>query len=617
MSISQKLPPFWDRGRLQEWFISLRNDPDRSDAYLFVLAVVVGLVMGLVSTLFRWLIETSHHLFHGTKDASGAVTSQSLLHYLPNQLEGPVTIFLPAFGGLIVGLVIYKFLKLSGGHGVPSVMKAVSTGEVYLSPSMAVKSMTSPITIASGGSSGPEGPIVEIGAVIGSTIGRFSRIRKDQVGTLVGCGAAAGIAAIFAAPIGGVIFALELIMRDFQVRKFAPIVVAAVMAAVTSSALLPNDPVFPPLTNPLLQSIQPSIVLVIQFGFLGVLCALVGALLVRSLYVVHDFFHGIRIPMWMKPMFGGVLVGMIGIFYPDILGEGYESVNTMIFNNPLTSFNAQFLIPLVLLCLLKIMATSITLGSGGTGGTFAPAMVSGALVGAAVGTLSNLILPGFSPDYRIFALVGMAGVVSSALGTPLASLLIIYEVSGGHYRLMLPLMITVAISSLASQLLSQGSVYTTTLLRDGFDMVEQNRRKNDPLNNVLVEEIMTRSFYSFRPNDSLNRILEVLANTDEEAFVVSNEKGMLHGVISIHDLRAVATLGDLGTAAVIAGDLANGQTPVLYKKSPAIKAMEIFTSSDVDGIPIIESDESRKVIAMVYRSAMLKAYSYKAESPST
>lgn len=592
----------------------MRDDPERSDGYLFLLAVVVGLVMGVVSTLFRWLIEKSHHLFNGSGGHFGGEASHSILHYLPWGLEGPVTVLLPALGGLIVGLLIYKFLKLSGGHGVSSVMKAVSTGEVYLAPSMAIKSMTSPITIASGGSSGPEGPIVEIGAVIGSTIGRLSRIQKDQVGTLVGCGAAAGIAAIFAAPIGGVIFALELIMRDFQVRKFAPVVVAAVMAAVTSTALLPNDPVFPPLTDTLLGTIQPSIVLVIQFTFLGVLCALVGALLIRALYTVHDAFHGIKIPMWTKPMIGGVLVGLIGIFYPDILGEGYESVNSMIYNNPVTGFDAYFLIPLILLCFLKILATSLTLGSGGTGGTFAPAMVSGALVGAALGYLSNALLPGFSPDYRIFALVGMAGVVSSALGTPLAALLIIYEVSGGHYRLMLPLMITVAISSMVSQVLSQGSVYTISLLRDGFDMEELHRRKNDPFNKVLVEEIMTRSFYSFRPSDSLSRILEVLANTDEEAFVVSDERGMLHGVISSHDLRAVATLGDLGAAAVIAGDLANSETPVLTRKNPAIKAIEIFSHSDIEGIPVVENDQSRKVIAMIYRGAMLKAYSYNGEA---
>jgi CIC family chloride channel protein len=599
----------WNVARLREWFDSLRNDPERSDAYLFALAVLVGLAMGVVSTLFRLLIVHSHHLFHGVQNEHGEVISHSVLHYLPGALESVATVFLPALGGLFVGLLIYKFLKLAGGHGVPSVMKAVSTGEVYLAPTMAVKSLTSPITIASGGSAGPEGPIVEIGAVTGSLIGRLSGIRKEQVGTLVGCGSAAGIAAVFAAPIGGVIFALELIMRDFQVRKFAPVVVAAVMAAVTSTALLPNNPVFPPLTDMLLQTIQASLVLVLQFASLGMACSLVGALLVRAMYIMHDVFHGFAIPMWLKPAIGGLLVGVIGIFFPDILGEGYESVNTMIYNNPATGeFDAGFLGLLLLLCALKILASSLTLGSGGTGGTFAPAMVSGAMVGAAMGYFWNALLPDFSPDYRIFALVGMAGVVSSALGTPLAALLIIYEVSGGHYRLMLPLMITVAVSSLLSQVLSQGSVYTISLLRDGFDMEEHDRRKNDPLAQISVEEIMSRAFHSFRPDENLSRILEVMANTDEDAFVVSTDEGFLHGIISTHDMRAVATLDDLGAAAVIAGDVAQTQPPVLTRHSPALKALEIFSNSEIDGIPVVEDEGSRTVIAMVYRGSVMRAY---------
>lgn len=611
MAASDSQVPFWNWKNFQKWLITLRDDPERSEGYLLALAVVVGIVMGVVSTLFRWLIERSHYLFHGSRDDQGQIVSESVLHYLPMGMEGPVKIFLPALGGLFVGLLIYKVLRLSGGHGVSSVMKAVSTGEVYLAPTMAIKSLTSPITIASGGSSGPEGPIVEIGSVIGSLIGRYSRIRHEHVGTLLGCGAAAGIAGVFAAPIGGVFFAMELIMRDFDAKKLVHVGMAAVVAAVTSTALLPNDPVFPPLTKELLDTVQPSLVQVLQFSILGVFCALVGALLIRSLYKFHDLFHSLKkVPMWLKPMVGGILVGVIGIGFPDILGEGYESVNNMIYNNAITEVQPSFLSLLFVLCLLKIVATSLTLGSGGTGGTFAPAMVSGALVGAALGCVFTALFPGHSPDYRIFASVGMAGLVSSALGTPLAAMMIIFEVSGGHYSLLVPLLVTVTISSMVSKLLSQGSVYTMTLLRDGFDLDEFDRRKNDPLSTMLVEELMTGNYHSFRPNDTLDVILEALANTDEEAFAVCHETGTLHGIISTHDLRSVATLGDLGAASLIAADLANSHMEILTPKSPAMKAMEIFSSSQADGIAVLDNEESRQVVGMIYRSTMLKAYSY-------
>lgn len=604
-------PTFWDK--TAELIAKWRDDPRQGDTFLFVMSLIVGLVMGLLSLVFRWLIYQSHHLFHDEED--------SILHTLPTAIEDAVIIFLPAIGGLIVGLLIYKFLKLGGGHGVPSVMKAVATGQVNLSPSMAIKSATAPITITSGGSSGPEGPIVEIGAVVGSVFGTWSKVRKEHVATLVGCGAAAGISAMFGAPIGGVIFALELIMRDFQVRKFAPIVVSAVMASVTVEALivhlhLPNASVFEPLSDQTLNTIQPSAMLIVQFTILGVGCALIGSLLVWSLYKFHDIFQFIKkIPMCCKPMIGGLCVGIIGLYSKDILGEGYGSVNDLILSVHAPAVTNVLLISFLIICVLKVLATSLTLGSGGTGGTFAPAMVCGAFVGASIGLIAETIMPSFSPDYRVFAMVGMAGVVSSAMGTPLAALLIIYEIAGGRYRLVLPLMITVAVSALVSSVLRSGTVYTITLLRDGFDVDAHQSRPRDPLENVVVSELMSTEFTSFRSHDTLDHIMNVVVDTEEDAFVVTDEKNNLKGVISTNDLRAVATLGELGAAAVIAGDIADTNPPSLTKDSSASEALDIFSNSDIEGIPVVEEVETRKrVMGMIYRGDVLRAYKQRASS---
>lgn len=596
----RKTPRMIDRVRelLAHW--SQRHE----ESYLLLMASVVGLVMGLLTALFRALLLLSHHFFH--RETEGYIgwhhSGESLTRIL-------VQASLPAVGGLIVGLLIYRILHLKGGHGVPSVVKAVATGQVNLQPSMAIKSATSPITIASGGSAGPEGPIIEIGAVAGSIVGSLARVRKDLMGTLVGCGAAAGIAAVFNAPIGGVVFALELIMRDFHVRKFGPVVIAAVLASVTSSAVMPNDPAFHRLAETTLQTIEPSGFLVVQFLVLGIACAIVGVLLITTLYWLHDLFHGFRIPLWLKPAIGGVFVGILGLVAPGVLGEGYSTVNQFILlAGPAPQEIGHFFHILLLLTVLKIVATSLTLGSGGTGGSFAPSMVAGALVGAAVGLVADRFMPSLAPDYRVFAMVGMAGVVSSALGTPLAAILIIYEVAGGRYELVLPLMITVAVSTLISARLRKGSIYTLSLLRDGFDVDEHQNKGRDPLENILVEEIMERGFVSVRPDDSLARLLQLLGDTDEDAFIVADERMTLRGVISTNDLRAVVSVGEIGEAAFIAADIVDTNAPVLLPDSAAAKALEIFSTTDVEGIAVVGDLESRRCAGIVYRGMVLRAF---------
>ncbi|MBI5154149.1 chloride channel protein [Candidatus Poribacteria bacterium] len=572
--------------------------------YLLVISVFVGLAMGFIAVGFRLLLMLSHGFFMGSERAP--------LRYRDfgnHPAETAVQAVLPALGGLAVGLLVYKLLRLRGGHGVPSVMKAVATGQVNLHPSMAIKSATSPITIASGGSSGPEGPIVEIGAVAGSIIGSFAKVRKDQIGTLVGCGAAAGIAAIFGAPMGGVLFSLELIMRDFNVRKFSPIVVAAVVASVTSTALLPNDPAYTRLGEHLLGTIQPSGFLILQFTILGLLCAAVGALMVTALYSLYDFFQWLRIPMWLKPALGGLAVGLIGLGAPSILGEGYESVNQLVLDaGARPDSTGMMILVLGVLCVLKILVTSLTLGSGGTGGTFAPAMVAGAFAGGALGLVMEQLMPTTAPDFRVFAMVGMGGVICSALGTPLAALLIVYEIAGGHYQLALPLLVTVAISALMGARIRKGSVYTLSLLRDGFDVDEEERRRRDPLQKVFLKDIMTTSFVPLLPSDGLPRVLELLGETDADAFPLVDAKGNLLGVISTNDLRSVINLGELGDAVFIAQDIAEPNPPSLYPDSPVTKALDIFGASEIEGIPVLEGRGSRRVAGMIYRGAVLRAY---------
>jgi CIC family chloride channel protein len=589
---------------MQDFVTTLRHHGSRSEnAYLLLVAVVTGLFMGIAVTGFRYAIIKSHDIVHGPQ--SGVNRLDELWSIGEFSL---VPVLLPALGGLIVGLLLYRVLHLGGGHGVPNVLKAVATGKVNLHPGMAIKSATAPITITSGGSAGPEGPVVEIGAVVGSWLGNLAGVRKDQIGTLIGCGSAAGIAAVFSAPMGGVVFALELIMRDFNIRKFAPIVVAAVLAAVMSEALLSNEPAFTRLDPSVIETIVPSVWLLLAFSLLGLVCGSVGAGMGVALGSIHELFGRVPVPLWIKPALGGLLLGCVGIFVPGVLGEGYETVNRLLLEATRPRDGVLVAVAmLALLCVLKMIATGITLGSGGTGGTFAPSMVAGAFAGGAMGIAFESLMPGDVPDFRIFALVGMAGVVSSALGIPLAAMLIIYEVSGGEYKLILPLLVTVAVSSLVSSRLRPGTVYTASLLREGFDLDQVRGTVRDPLQNMPLSAVIDRRFVALRPNETLDRILELLGETDVEAFLVTDEWGNLRGMISTNDLRGLINLGEIGGMALIASDIAESHPPTLTEEVSASLALDIFSNSETGAIPVIESVGNRRVTGVVYRGSLLRA----------
>jgi len=594
------------KGRLEVWRAWMfAKIEERAQTLLLLLAVIVGVLMGVVAAIFRKLLALSHDFFHHAPLISnGGMADQSLASIIARAL-------LPAFGGLLVGFLVYRLFKLQGGHGVPSVMKAVATGNVELSPSMALKSSTSIITMTSGGSTGPEGPIVEIGSVVGSTVGRFGRMARDHVATLIGCGAASGVAAIFNAPIGGVFLALELILRDFAIRAFAPVVIAAVTASVTTQALLPNDPTLMRVPDSLMAAVVPSARQAIAFALLGVLCGVVSGVMVRSIYKAHDFFHAIQLPMWYKPALGGVAVGIVGLFLPEVIGEGYMFVNGSILGpsameGPLST-SMSIVLFYFLAAGLKIFATSMTLGSGGTGGSFAPAMVVGASLGAGFGTLCHLVAPTGMPHPAIFALVGMAGSVATTLSLPIAGILIVYEVAGAPYQLVLPLMICVATGSLIANSLKTGSVYTLSLLRDGFDVDQAVRQREDPLGSISVGEIMRRDMTTLKPEDNLKVVLSALSATLEDDFAVVNAQRELVGLISTRDLRGVLALDEHGEA-IIAADAADPSPKTLLPASTAAEALAIFSASDVTGIPVVASATSRRLVGIVTRFDVLKAY---------
>ncbi|RME27446.1 MAG: chloride channel protein, partial [Candidatus Zixiibacteriota bacterium] len=401
---------------------------------LAILAVFVGLATGLGAIGFILLIQYFNKLFFGLTDqilmeTAGDILSTNLHFWLP---------LIPMVGGLLVGPIVYNYAAEARGHGVPEVMNAVARLGGIIRPRVAVaKSIASAICIGSGGSAGREGPIVQIGAALGSTIGQMFRMSGDRVKVLVGCGAAAGIAAVFNAPIAGVLFSLEVILGDFAIKTFGPVILSSVFASVVTRSYFGDHPAFAVPAYSLASAWEIPLYMV-----MGVLIGGVAVSFTVSLDRLEDVFEKLKMPNWTKPGLGGLLLGILAIFYPQILADGYDTIRLTLFGN-------MTLFVMVILIFAKMLATGLTLGSGNSGGIFAPSLFMGAATGGAFGVIVNHLFPGATATPGAYALVGMAGMVAGATHAPITAMLIVFEMTS-DYRIILPLMVTVVLSTLVA-----------------------------------------------------------------------------------------------------------------------------------------------------------------------
>ncbi|GAB4318657.1 MAG: chloride channel protein [Candidatus Sumerlaeia bacterium] len=568
--------------------------------WLIILSLFVGLVVGAAACLFRAFIHATGRMLFLNPDPLGLMRHWGLPHVL-------VMPFLPALGGLVVGGLLYGVLRLEGGHGVPAVIKSVATGVMSFRPSMAVKSATSAIIMGTGGSAGPEGPIVEIGSVIGAMVGRRLGISRANQGILVGCGAAAGLSAVFDAPIGAVFFTLELILPYISIRIFSPVILSSVMAGVFARSVFGRNPAFQ-VPAELAAGLSVSSAEVAIFSLLGVMCAFLSWLFVTLMSRGQEMFtRQQQIPLWLRPAIGGFLTGAIGLVFHPVMGEGYDFVTTLLVSRPETLL-------LVFLPLAKIAATSCTLGSGGTGGVFAPAMVTGAMGGALFARLLEVLPLNVGAPPGLFVLVGMAGVVAGMLNAPLAGMFIIFEVTGGNYELLVPMGCTVAVTIVVTRRLQhQASIYTLPLLRDGFDV--DALRKPDPLLRATVSDAMHTDFVTLRPEMNLLEIIALAADTEQPAFPVVGPAGDLMGVISMNDLRAVLSLQDEMGRGLIAGDICDPHPPRLMPGSTLQQASHAFAGTSAEGIPVVNPSAPKQIVGMIYRSDVFKSYKKQSAIP--
>lgn len=548
---------------------------------LTLLALFVGVATGAVAILFHQLIEAVHGIFFGGAD-----------RYLA--LLGPFRyLLLPALGGLMVAWIICFPLRGRRGHGVANIMEAVALHGGRVRPVQSfIRVFASAVTLGSGGSAGPEDPSVQIGAAIGSGTGQVLRLSDERVRTLVACGAAAGIASAFNAPISGVFFALEIVLGQFTTSAFGIVVLSAVVSAALTQAVVGRQPAFPIPSYSFVSFRE-----LVLYSLLGVLAAVVAVAYIHVLHGIKNRFALSGLPTMAKPVVGGLIVGVIGIAFPQIFGVGYEAIGAVLGNG---SMEVKLLLVLVI---AKIVATAITLGSGGIGGVFAPSLFLGAMLGGAFGEAAGRVFPGAVAAPPAYALVGMAAVLSGAIHAPITAIMIPFEVTQ-DYHIILPLMFATVISTFLSEFLNKESIYSQALLNRGVRL--ERGQDIDVMKGVAVYEAMTRDVDTVPDDLPLEDLELIFIRSYHHGFPVLDENEDLFGVVTIQDLEKAKEQGPIDGLAV--RDIATTDLLVTYPDEPVWQALRRLGTRDVGRLPVVDRSDPKRLLGAVRRYDIIHAY---------
>lgn len=546
--------------------------------FLLVTAVIVGVGGGFGAVIFRALIS-------GETTLAFNVIGGGLGRYL-----GVAALVVQlALGGIIAAWIASTFAPEAKGHGVPEVMEAVALRGGKMRPRViAVKALASATSIGFGGSCGREGPIVQIGSTIGSVIGQLVRAPAPIVRTLVACGAAAGISATFNAPIGGVFFAAEVILGEFAPRSFAAIVVSSVLSAVIGRAFLGDHPSFNASGFKLVSPYE-----LIFYALLGVIAAAWATGFVRMLYAIEDRFEDLKIPAWIKGGIGFGCVGIIGIWLPQVFGVGYVSMQQML-DSHVGPGRA------LLLAIAKPLATSLTLGSGGSGGVFAPSLFTGAFLGDAFGRLVHAVFPLWTAQGAAYGLVGMAAVFAAAAEAPMTAILIVFEMSS-DYTIILPLMVCVVIATVVGRRLLGSTVYEMKLIRRGVDW--QKVRRPRFLSRVSISTIRRDPPVVAQLNDTIDAVVERDGQAGELAVPVCNGLRFV-GIVTSADLALAVAQGH-GASAV--SSIVHAMSDVLHPDDTVERAATMMADDQYPLLPVIDRSDDH-LVGIVTRRDVLQAY---------
>ncbi len=546
---------------------------------LVFLAAVVGIISSFIAIGFRYLLFFFQNMFF-YQEISGEEVSP-----VDNTL-GLWVIIVPIIGGLLVGLITKYAASEAKGHGVPEVMEAMTLHGGKMRPRIVLfKALASALSIGSGGSVGREGPIIQVGAGAGSTIGQILNLDRDQVRILVGCGAAGGIAATFNTPVAGIIFALEIILVELKSRSFISLVIAAFFATTVSRIFLGSTPAFEIPAY----SFESLYEIIFYLG-LGIIAGLVSILLIKLVYYTEHLFSQIRIPHITKPALGGLIVGCIGFFLPQVFGYGYDTIAKLL--------NQEIiLVVIVLLLVFKIIAFVVTIGSGASGGIFSPSLFIGAALGAAYGWILNTPFPHITAPIGAYALVGMAAVFAAVSRATFTAIIIIFELTL-DYNIILPLMFSCVIADLVSWSFSKDTIYTKKLSLRGIKVTHD--MEANMLDTNKVGEIMALT-YGISLDEKIKDIRTRFIEGNYNTTCAIDDNHMLQGIITLKELDKISPEERNKSIR----NYLKEPFDVLYPNETLSEALFKMTKHNVDTLPVVESKDNYEVLGQLTRNDIL------------
>lgn len=569
--------------------MTLRKLLPGENTRLLAIATFIGLMAGLLNILFRTIVDIFHEFF--------MEGGRELLHI---DLGGWHLLLLPLIPMLGMVLLIPLALLFPGevnGYGFTKFLRKVNLEGGYIrARTIFLKIISTALTIGTGNSAGVEGPIAQIGGAMGSQVGQFFRVSGNRMKVYIAAGCAGGIAGMFNAPIAGIFFAAEIVLLGtFEISSFAALVTASAISTVVTRAYYGELSAF----------VIPKYYVVNHFVeiplycLLAVIVAIIAVLHIKVFYYIRDKYQALALHPLLKPITGALIVGIIGIGFPQVMGDGYQYMEQVLYGDGL-------LWVMFALIFLKILATAITLGSGGAGGVFAPALFIGTMIGGTFGAIVNRFMPSMTADAGAYATVGIGAFLAASTHAPMTAIFLLFEMTG-NYRIIVPVMLASIIGTVVASKLNKDSIDTVDFSRDGIDIHEGREvaiMKSMKVGAAITEDV---DFISERAN--INQLLEIFSMAKGGFyFPVVDDSGKMTGIVSMSDVKNILHRNMTERTSKLVGTICNRDVIMLTPDNTLYTAMQLFDIKGIEEIPVVETLENKWVVGMLKRRNVISAY---------
>lgn len=558
---------------------------------MMIIASVIGLLAGLFNIIFRTIVHwVDIFLIHGGKELLSIDQGGWHLLLLP---------LIPMFGMVLLVPLSLLFPGEVNGYSFTKFLRKVNLEGGYIKGrTIALKIVSTALTIGSGNSAGVEGPIAAIGGAAGSQVGKFFRVSGSRMKVYIAAGAAGGIAGMFNAPLAGIFFASEIVLLGtFEISSFGALVIAASLSTVVTRAYYGETPAFP---IPHYEMVN-AFVEIPLYSLMALIVGLIAVCHIHIFYWVRDKYETIPIHPQLKPISGALIIGCIAIFYPQVMGDGYEFIETVLNGD-------GAMLVLLALIFLKIIATAVTLGSGGAGGVFAPALFIGAMIGGCFGNVAHNLLPTLTADPGAYATVGIGAFLAASTHAPMTAIFLLFEMTG-NYLIIIPIMLTSIIGTIVASKFKHDSIDTVDFSREGIDIHEGREAaimKSTRVGKALTEDV---DFISERAN--INHLLEIFRMAKNSFyFPVVDDSGRMTGIISMQDVKNILHRAEEERVCYLVGGICSRDVIMLTPDDSLYTAMQLFDVKGIEEIPVVEDLENKWVVGMLKRRDVIAAYNH-------